>query len=89
VPYSVPMAGNSRENLLAINWTIGSHNSPGWKDFFWKVNQPLPSESESIVTQADVVEKWMNTKEFHSKVCWHCFPHLNNGVIKPPIKFVW
>lgn len=88
IPYSIPMANGQKENLLAINWTIGIHNSPGWREFYWKQNKPFPDDEEKNL-QSDVIEKWINTKEFHSRVCWHCFPHLNNGVIKPPLRFEW
>ncbi|MCJ7553475.1 MAG: hypothetical protein MUO34_06285 [Ignavibacteriaceae bacterium] len=83
VPYAVPMENGQRENLLAINWTIGMHQR---YNFNWNKDRAEPNEKE-ISEQPDVIEKWRNTKEFHSKVCWSCFPQLNNGIIKPPGKF--
>ncbi len=86
VPYNVPLKLSLRKNLLAINWTNGIHGN-SLRDFNWSEKRNKLKEQDYI-EQPDVVEKWKNTKEFHEKVCWQCFPSLNpTGVIKPPHKF--
>lgn len=87
IPFTVPMENGFTERLLAINWTNGIHHAHDWREFRWKKDQAVPSEKD-YETQPEVIEKWKNTKEFHSRVCWNCFPELNpNNIIKPPGKF--
>jgi len=73
------------QKLLAINWTNGVHNS--LRNFNWKKDKSEPTE-EDYLKQPDVVKKWQNTKEFHEKICWACFPDVNpSGSIHPTRRF--
>lgn len=86
IPYEVPLKDGIKEKLLAINWTNAFHDRT-LRNFNWKKDSPEPTLQECL-EQPDVIKKWRNTKEFHEKNCWQCFPQLNpNGIINPPGKF--
>ena len=77
--YDIPFEKKISENLFAINWTNGLHNFNNWRHFNWNKELVDPDIKEHF-THHDIVEKWENTKTFHTKVCWKCFPELKKMV---------
>jgi len=74
VPYEVPLrtknGSRTTKDMMAINWTFGIHD-PNAFNLKWSVSEDEPSLDYSK-ENPDIVEKWLNTKNFHKAVCQFC-----------------
>jgi hypothetical protein len=69
VRYNVPLKENIKLNTLAIDWTLGIHQSV--YKLKWKKGSDEPSESD-WKENPDICEKWYNSNKFHDDVCKFC-----------------
>lgn len=74
VQYEVPIKNGSGMTVifptLAVNWTHGVHP----REYFptqWAETSPDPPFA-ALMSQPDVVLKWINTRRFHDTVCQYC-----------------
>jgi hypothetical protein len=72
VPYKVPLKGAHLCDTLAINWTWGEHSVP--LVLRWSERSDFPTDAEQR-EKPDICQKFVNTKEFHDRVCIQCQPH--------------
>jgi hypothetical protein len=56
-------------NMLAINWTTGTH--PPTALIHWSMDKKIPSSGE-WESMPEVCEKWMNVNRFHYEMCSKC-----------------
>lgn len=68
VQYDVPVKAGGIIPKWAINWTYGVH--PGFC-LNWSSQSVEPTESD-WQSQGSICQKWMNTRDFHQKVCRYC-----------------
>lgn len=76
MPYDVPLKDNLSFETLAINWTYGLHR-PDWR-MKWSKASEFPSDKD-WEEQADICEKFLNTKTFHDTFCWQCNQKITIG----------
>jgi hypothetical protein len=69
IPWNVPIKKGPPEQTLAINWTLGFHDSPFVLTWSQACSEPTSRDWE---LRPDVCEKWKNTKSFHEDACEDC-----------------
>jgi hypothetical protein len=74
VPYAVPIRKKngllSTLDTMAVDWTFG-HHRPGTLDLNWKITSDEPTREEEE-KEPKIIEKWRNTRKFHSEICTFC-----------------
>jgi hypothetical protein len=69
IPWKVPIKNAPAEQTLAINWTLGFHDSPFILNYSGQHAEPTSSD---WAQDPDICEKWRNTRDFHDNVCEDC-----------------